>query len=108
MKTSGLAHYPENSLRIVLMPPNHNGNSVYTNGTFVPLPSVYLPGQVGKPGAQSGTGLLAVADWWLGRMRLDEDETEAAATPTRTIERAKMRIASFMIGNPFRFEFAEV
>jgi DNA gyrase subunit B len=28
------------------------------------------------------------------------EETEAAATPTKTTERAKMRMASFMVGNP--------
>jgi len=66
----------------------------------VPLPLRYLPGQVGNPGAQSGIGLLAVAAWWLGSARLEE-ETEAAATPTKTTDRAKMRTASFMIGNPF-------
>jgi hypothetical protein len=45
--------------------------------------------------------LVAVAAWWLGRNLLEEDETEAAATPTKTIERARMRMASFMAGNLF-------
>jgi hypothetical protein len=74
-------------------------------GTFVPLPS--LPGQrlavaghVGIPGPQTGIGTLAVADWWLGMAGLVVDETEAAATPAKTTERAKMRMASFIVGNP--------
>jgi len=58
-----------------------------------------MSGQPGKPGAQRGTGLLAVADWWLGNVRVVEDETEAAATPTKTTVRAKVRMASFMSGN---------
>jgi hypothetical protein len=45
--------------------------------------------------------LSAVADWWVGRARVEEFETEAAATPTNTTERAIMRMASFMVGNPF-------
>jgi hypothetical protein len=45
--------------------------------------------------------LLAVADWWLGRARAVEFDMEAAATPAKTTEKAKMRMASFMIGNPF-------
>jgi hypothetical protein len=40
--------------------------------------------------------LLAVADWWLGNARAVEFDTEAAATPTKTTERAKMRRASFI------------
>jgi len=51
--------------------------------------------------------LLAVADWWLGITRVEELETEAAATPTNTTERAIMRMASFMTGNPFCLQFAE-
>lgn len=83
------------------MPYNHNGNCVYTNGTFVSLPLRYLPGQVGNPGAQRGTGLPAVAAWWLGTMLFEWEATEAAATPTKTTESAKMRTASFIIGNLF-------
>jgi hypothetical protein len=48
-----------------------------------------------------------VADWWLAMTRLEEEDTDAAATPTRTTERAKMRMASFIFGNPIRFEFAK-
>jgi hypothetical protein len=43
-----------------------------------------------------------MAAWWLGIAREDELETEAAATPAKTMDRAKMRTASFMVGNPFR------
>jgi hypothetical protein len=39
-----------------------------------------------------------VADWWLG---ITEAEGEtAAATPAKTMVSAKMRIASFIVGNP--------
>jgi hypothetical protein len=48
-------------------------------------------------------GLLAVADWWVAKVRVDELETEAAATPANTTERATMRMASFMIGNLFSY-----
>jgi hypothetical protein len=41
-------------------------------------------------------GSPAVADWWLARPLVVEEETEAAAAPARTRERAKMRMASFM------------
>jgi hypothetical protein len=44
-------------------------------------------------------GKLAVADWWLGRAREEVEEREAAAAPARTMDRAKMRTASFMVGN---------
>jgi hypothetical protein len=60
-----------------------------------------VSGQPGKPGAQVGIGLLAVMAWWLGCIAREWDETDAAATPTKTTERAMMRIASFMVGNPF-------
>jgi hypothetical protein len=62
-----------------------------------------LFGQVGNPGAQSGTGTLAVADWELTNVCGVDEETEAAATPAKTIDRAAMRMASFMFGNPSRF-----
>jgi hypothetical protein len=65
---------------------------------------VSFGGQVGRPGAHSGTGLLAVADWWLARGLAVEEETEAAAAPARTRVRAKMRMTSFMIGNLFGIE----
>jgi len=57
--------------------------------------------QVGTPGPQAGTGRAAVADWWLAGTRGVEDETVAAAAPANTTDSAKMRIASFMIGNLF-------
>ena len=46
--------------------------------------------------------MLAVADWWLGMACVVEDETVAAAAPVKTTDRAKIRMASFMIGNPSR------
>lgn len=59
-------------------------------------------GQVGSPGAHSGTGSVAFADWWLTNGLGVEEETDAAATPAKAIESAKMRMASFMSGNTFR------
>ena len=66
-----------------------------------------MSGQVGNPGAQRGTGLVAVADWWLGNKEEDAWDAEAAATPTNTTESAKMRTASFITGNLFCFECAQ-
>ena len=66
-----------------------------------------VSGQVGNPGAQRGTGLVAVADWWLGNKEEDAWDAEAAATPTNTTESAKMRTASFITGNLFCFECAQ-
>jgi hypothetical protein len=43
-----------------------------------------------------GTGLPAVADWWLAIGWVVADEREAAAAPATTIDSAMMRIASFM------------
>jgi hypothetical protein len=46
--------------------------------------------------------MLAVADWWLGRTtRAVLEVVAAAATPATAMDRAKMRMASFMVGNPF-------
>jgi hypothetical protein len=36
-----------------------------------------------------------------------DEEVAAAAAPATTTRRAKMRMASFIIGNPLRFGFAE-
>jgi len=58
-------------------------------------------GQVGTPGPHIGVGRSAVADWRLAITRVVEEETDAAATPAKTIDRAKMRIASFIFGNLF-------
>jgi hypothetical protein len=44
---------------------------------------------------------VAVADWWLANGLGVEEETDAAATPAKAIESAKMRMANFMCGNPF-------
>jgi hypothetical protein len=41
-----------------------------------------------------------VADWWLATTVVVLGVTAAAAAPTRTIEKAKMRTASFIVGNP--------
>jgi hypothetical protein len=51
-------------------------------------------------GPHPGTGRLAVADRWLATGRVVEVETEAAATPAKTTDKAKMRTASFIVGNP--------
>ena len=47
-----------------------------------------------------GIGRADVADWWLGRACVVEDEMEAAAAPATTTESAKIRTASFMISYP--------
>jgi len=41
---------------------------------------------------------VPVADWWLAKTLELEDERVAAAAPAKTTERAKIRMASFMIG----------
>ena len=56
-------------------------------------------GQVGNPGAHRGTGILAVAACELANGCTADEETEAAATPAKTTERAAMRTASFIFGN---------
>jgi hypothetical protein len=43
--------------------------------------------------------LLAVADWWLGSTFVVAEDREAAARPVTTTDRAKTRMASFIIGN---------
>jgi hypothetical protein len=60
-----------------------------------------LGGQVGMPGPQPGIGKAEVADWWLARTCVEEECVAAAAAPAKTMERARTRIASFIIGNPF-------
>ena len=57
------------------------------------------------PFPQIGPGQLAVADWWL-TMELVVEEV-AAAAPATTTNKAMVRMASFIISNPLRFEFAE-
>jgi hypothetical protein len=48
---------------------------------------------------QSGFGIVAVADWWLGRATVEVlDVAAAAATPATTTDRAKIRMASFIVG----------
>jgi hypothetical protein len=42
---------------------------------------------------------LTVADWWLAIGWAVEEETEAAAAPAKTIDKAMMRIVSFIVGN---------
>jgi hypothetical protein len=69
------------------------------------LPTGYLAGgvstggQVGSPGAHSGIGSVAVADWWLANGLDVEEETDAAATPAKTTDSAKIRMAILMVGN---------
>lgn len=57
------------------------------------------PGQVGIAGSQTGIGILSVADWWLEMGLVVDEETEAAAAPAKTIDKAMMRIVSFIVGN---------
>ncbi len=54
---------------------------------------------------QPGAGILAEADWWLTNLVAEEEV--AAAAPATTTKRAKTRMASFIISNPFRLGFAE-
>jgi hypothetical protein len=53
------------------------------------------------PGPHAGIGKAEVADWWLARTCVEEECVAAAAAPAKTMERARTRIASFIIGNPF-------
>ncbi len=48
-----------------------------------------------------GTGIAAVADWWLGMAREVAEDNEAAVAPVSTTQMAKARMAFFIIGNPF-------
>ncbi len=61
---------------------------------------VGLLGPQGMPGPQNGTGIPAVADWWLTMACEVAEENEAAAAPARTRQSAEMRIASFIVSNP--------
>jgi len=46
-----------------------------------------------------GAGIVAVADWWLGRTTVEVlDVAAAAATPATTTDSAKIRMASFIVG----------
>jgi len=52
---------------------------------------------------QHGDGMLAVADWWLGRTTVEVLGVMAAAvTPATTTDRAKIRMASFIVGTPLK------
>jgi hypothetical protein len=53
-------------------------------------------GHVGRPGAHSGIGIPAVAAWWLANARAVEGDTDAAAAPAKTVDRAMMRITVFI------------
>jgi hypothetical protein len=111
--TSECAHDPANYLRIEPITPDSQRKNRIHQWHFRAITLwCYFPGggrsgQPGSPGAQSGIGLVAVADWWLGRTRAEECETEAAATPTRTTESAKRRMASFIVGNLTIFGFVQ-
>ena len=54
-------------------------------------------------GPHPGTGRADVADW-LEMARGVEEETEAAAAPATTTDKAKIRMASFMIDDPCKLE----
>jgi hypothetical protein len=43
--------------------------------------------------------MLAVADWWLGMAGVVLGVTAAAAAPATTTDRAKIRIANFIVSN---------
>jgi hypothetical protein len=43
--------------------------------------------------------MLAVADWWLAMTGAVLGVTAAAAAPATTTDRAKIRMASFIVGN---------
>jgi hypothetical protein len=60
-----------------------------------------LGGQVQIAGLQTGIGLLTVADWWLAMPWVVEEDTEAAAAPTKTMDKAMTRMASFIFSNLF-------
>jgi hypothetical protein len=60
-------------------------------------------GQVGRPGAQSGMGLAAVAAWWVEIGVRVLGENDAPAKPTQTTEMAKTRIARSIISNLLSF-----
>jgi hypothetical protein len=46
-----------------------------------------------------------VADWWLGRTTVEVlGVVAAAATPATTTDRAKRRMASFIVGTPSRIQ----
>jgi hypothetical protein len=73
VKTSECAHDPENNLRIERMTPDSQRKNRLHQWHFCAITLCrYFPGggrsgQPGNPGAHSGIGLVAVADWWLGR-----------------------------------------
>jgi len=50
-------------------------------------------------GPHPAPGKLAVADWWLGKAGAVLGVTAAAAAPATTRDSAKIRIASFIVGN---------
>jgi len=50
-----------------------------------------------------GAGTLAVADWWLGRTTAEVwDVVAAAATPAIATDKAKIRMASFIVDTPLK------
>ena len=54
------------------------------------------------PGPQVGVGNPEVAERWLATTCLGDEETEAAAMPATTTQKAKTRNASFIISYPLR------
>jgi len=53
-------------------------------------------GQPGNPGAHTGMGMVALADWWLTMGFAPEGVMAAAAAPARTAVKAKKRMAVFI------------
>jgi hypothetical protein len=89
-----------NYLRIAPNPPTLNRKADLLVALLCYFSSVYLllgPQEI--PGPQNGIGIPAVADWWLTMGCVVEDENETAAAPVRTRQNAKIRMASFIIGN---------
>jgi hypothetical protein len=67
-----------------------------SSGFLLILAAYHL--QVGMPGPHVGIGNVAEGDWWLGKRGAFFGVTAAAATPATTTDKAKMRIASFILG----------
>lgn len=60
------------------------------------------------PGMHQGTGSLSITAWWLGWNGAVLGVSAAAAPPTMTSERAKIRTAIFIISYPLWKSFGSV
>jgi len=58
-------------------------------------------GWQGTQGPQMGTGSEAAAAWWLATPLVLADDSETAVAPMSTMQIAKVRTTSLIIGNPF-------